>query len=353
MKILLDARFYGLENGGLGRYSINLIKSLALLDKTNNYSLLLTNKYFDKLVLPDNFKKIRVDIKPYGLSEQILLPLIIWKENPDIVHYMHFNAPLINFKPFIVTIHDMIMHKSKGLESTTLNYKYVFSHAVKNSKTIIVPSMTINNELSEYFKFYKDKIKVVYLGLDYEIQLVKSNVPKNRNFIYVGNAYPHKNLDLLISAVKKAKVKLDISTSKNYFSNKLKVLVNDENAEEYVRVHDFLDDQKVIQLYRDSAAFIYPSLIEGFGFQGLEAIASGTILIASDIPVFREVYKDYAIYFDPKNVDSLVSAINKSVNLSGSERKTIIENAQNYIKKYSWENTAGKTLSLYQEVAVK
>jgi len=81
----------------------------------------------------------------------------------------------------------------------------------------------------------------------------------------------------------------------------------------------------------------------------LEAISSGTLLLASDIPVFREIYKDNAIYFDPFSVDSLVTALAKSINLQVNEKANIIEKANAYIKRYSWEKTAEDTLKIYRE----
>ena len=90
MKILIDARLYGLENAGLGRYAVNLIDQLAKLDKANDYVLLLRKKYFEELVLPKNFKKVLADFQHYSLGEQLLLPKIILAEKPDLSHFLHF-----------------------------------------------------------------------------------------------------------------------------------------------------------------------------------------------------------------------------------------------------------------------
>jgi len=76
MKILLDARLYGLENAGLGRYAINLIRELQRIDKKNDYAVLLRKKYFDELKLGNNWKKILADFRHYSAKEQLLLPKI-------------------------------------------------------------------------------------------------------------------------------------------------------------------------------------------------------------------------------------------------------------------------------------
>jgi hypothetical protein len=103
MRILIDARLYGLENAGLGRYVINLIKELANVDKKNEYIVLLRKKYFNRLKFPGNWKKVLVDFRHYSLIEQTKLPGIIKKHNPDIVHFPHFNVPIFCGKPFVIT----------------------------------------------------------------------------------------------------------------------------------------------------------------------------------------------------------------------------------------------------------
>ena len=175
MKILIDARLYGLENAGLGRYVINLIAGLVKLDTKNKYYLLLRDKYFNELKLPENWIKIKAEYGHYGLKEQIKVPCLIWKYGPDLVHFPHFNVPLFCPKPYVVTIHDLLMHKQKGLETTTLpiwkyslkrlGYRVVFDTAVRGARHIIVPSKTVAQELTAWYKIPQDKITITYEGV--------------------------------------------------------------------------------------------------------------------------------------------------------------------------------------------
>ncbi len=175
MRILIDGRFYGLEHAGLGRYSMNLINQLAKIDTKNEYLILLRKKYFDELTFPDNWEKILADFKHYSLTEQIRLPKIIHKYEPDITHFLHFNVPLLFNGRFVVTIHDILMHKQKGREATTLPlpfyhvkrfaYKKVFKHAIHSSLKIIVPSETVKAEVVDYFKIDPVKVEVTYEGV--------------------------------------------------------------------------------------------------------------------------------------------------------------------------------------------
>lgn len=175
MRIVIDARFYGLENAGLGRYTINLINELQKLDGQNDYLVLLRKKYFDRLNFNSNWKKILVDIHHYSLAEQIKLPKLIEDLKPDLVHFLHFNVPVFYKGKFIVTIHDLLMHKQRGLEATTLTpsryflkrlgYKLVFRNAVKKALKVIVPSQAVKDEVSYYYKLDPEKVIVTYEGI--------------------------------------------------------------------------------------------------------------------------------------------------------------------------------------------
>lgn len=175
MRIVIDGRFYGLENAGLGRYTMNLISELQKLDTKNQYSVLLRKKYFNRLNFGSNWKKVLVDINHYSLKEQIKLPKILRNLKPDLVHFLHFNVPVFYKGKFIVTIHDLLMHKQRGLEATTLTpsryffkrlgYGLVFANAVRRAKKIIVPSQAVKDEVSYYYKLEPEKVIVVYDGI--------------------------------------------------------------------------------------------------------------------------------------------------------------------------------------------
>lgn len=175
MRIVIDARLYGLENAGLGRYAINLINELQKIDNKNEYLVLLRKKYFNQLNLKENWKKVLADINHYSLKEQIVLPQLINKLRPDLVHFLHFNVPIFYTGKYMVTIHDLLMHKQKGLEATTLTpsryffkrlgYKFVFGNAVKKAVKVIVPSQAVKDEVCYYYKLDTQKVIVTYEGI--------------------------------------------------------------------------------------------------------------------------------------------------------------------------------------------
>ncbi|HET7098910.1 MAG TPA: glycosyltransferase [Patescibacteria group bacterium] len=172
MKIIIDARLYGSKNTGNGRYTENLVENLTKIDSKNSYIIFLRKDDFNSLKLPSNWQKVLADFKYYSFEEQFKLPFLISKYKPDIVHFPHFNVPVFYRGKYIVTIHDLIMHKFTGGEATTrpfplyqiwrLGYYIAFAKAVFGSVKIIVPSSAVKNEVVNYYKIDPKKVEVTY-----------------------------------------------------------------------------------------------------------------------------------------------------------------------------------------------
>ncbi len=172
-------------------------------------------------------------------------------------------------------------------------------------------------------------------------------------FLYVGNAYPHKNLERTIKAIvmltktSKQEVKFLIVSSRNVFTKRLEKTIKKHGADDYVKLLGYVGDEELDELYKNSLGFLYPSLSEGFGLPGLEAMKAGTVVLASNIPVFKEVYEDKVFYFDPTSVESIEKAMRKVMEMKDEERKGIIDEGKRFVKKYSWEKMARETLEVY------
>jgi alpha-1,3-rhamnosyl/mannosyltransferase len=176
----------------------------------------------------------------------------------------------------------------------------------------------------------------------------------NPYFIYVGNAYPHKNLKRLIEAMvilnKKVKenIELYIVSSRNVFTKRLEKLIEKLKAKDYIKLLGFVPDEKLKRLYKKSEGFIFPSLSEGFGLPGLEAMASQTIVACSEIPVFKEIYKDVPLYFNPFDINSISDSMKLILNMDPEAREKRIEKGLTLAKTYSWSKMAKETLNLYE-----
>jgi glycosyltransferase involved in cell wall biosynthesis len=367
MKIAIDARFYGTENGGLGRYTLNLIKELSKQASTDTYILLLNKKYAGKLDLPSNFIQVALSSRHYSFYEQLEVPYVLYKLKVDLVHFLHFNAPILYRKKYLVTIHDLLMHSGVGMSATTrspiiymikrLAYRLVFDNSVKSAAHIFVPTEYIKKEIRKIYDLPSSKVSVTYEGVDSAI--TKSNsrrfldtINVNRPyFFYVGNAYPHKNLSFLIEAIvhlnKVANSHLIIVTPKNIFAQRLKKTIELLDAKMYVTVLENISDQDLSELYTYADSFVFPSLSEGFGLPVLEAFSVSTLALASDIPVFREVYGTAALYFDPTDVDSLVTQMKKILSLPSETKIKMKKRALDHASRYSWQKMAETVVTKY------
>jgi len=176
----------------------------------------------------------------------------------------------------------------------------------------------------------------------------------NLYFIYVGNAYPHKNLKRLIEAMvslnKKVKenIELYLVSSRNVFTKRLEKLIMKLEAEDYIKLLGFVPDEKLKVLYKRSLAFVFPSISEGFGLPGLEAMNSQTLVACSDIPVFKEIYKDVPIYFNPFDVNSISDSMKLILDIDPEAREKRIEKGLELAKTYSWSKMARETLEVYR-----
>ena len=381
MKILIDARMYGLENTGIGRYLIRLIEGLKsspisnTSETSNEYIILLKKKYYDTLAVPDNWKKVLANIPHYTLREQLLLPSIIRKYKPDLVHFPHINVPILYSGKFVLTVHDLTMQK-RGINASRLPLQLYFLKripfllvaklAVKNAVKLIVPSKTTATDLANYYNVSIQKIAITYEGYDFkdfltsrlrgELSVISNYDLLNKDyFFYIGNAHPHKNLEIVVRAIKDLNETKNINAIfviagiKDYFIERLENYINDAGVSKYVKLIGYVKDEDLPILYKNSLGFVYPSLSEGFGLQGLEAISMGTMLACSNIPVFKEIYDFHAFYFDPGNMESISGTLYSIYNMSKADKQKYTRNAQKYIEKYSWKKMAEETLQVYRE----
>lgn len=365
MKIGIDARFIGPQGTGLGKYTEKLIINLAKIDTKNDYAIFLRKNNWDYLKLKKNFKKIPADIPWYSLEEQIKMPGILNAENLDLLHIPHFNVPFLYRKKFVVTIHDLIHHHFKETSATTRNeivfnlkrigYRMIINRAIKKSEKILVPSNFVKEEIIKYFKIVPQKIVVTYEAAEEEYfeKHQSSIVNRQSALLYVGNAYPHKNLECLLDALgilntkyKIPNTKLILVCPRDTFSDRLKSEINKRNLAD-VELKGYLSVIELARLFSEATAYVFPSLSEGFGIPGLNAMAVGIPVISSEIPTLKEVYGDAALYFNPKDPGDIAAKI-KKVLIDKETRTVLVEKGRVQVKKYSWQKMAQETLKIYE-----
>src|SRR4030042_5325020 len=219
MRIGIDARFIGPQGTGLGKYTEKLIQNLEILDTRNHYFIFLRKTNWDLVKFQSrNFTKVTADINWYSIEEQIRLPRIFTSQNLDLLHVPHFNVPILYKGRFVITIHDLIHHQFAEQSTTTKNifkfktkriaYRLIISSAIRKSQKIIVPTNYVKAQIIKTFHINPLKIVVTYEAAEEEYSSVKHSAVKHSAFsvwqrpylIYIGNAYPQKNLENLLDA---------------------------------------------------------------------------------------------------------------------------------------------------------
>ncbi len=167
------------------------------------------------------------------------------------------------------------------------------------------------------------------------------NLPLKKPFVvYTGNLYPHKNVPVLIAAVEKLKLNLAIVCARSVFENRLP-------KSQYVHFLGRLSDADLIALYKQASVFVFPSLIEGFGLPGLEAMAAGLPVVAARASCLPEIYGDAAMFFDPHDSEDLAIKITQVLNDKKLARDLKTKGLAQ-VKKYSWVKMASQTWQIYQ-----
>ncbi|MDO8487930.1 MAG: glycosyltransferase family 1 protein [bacterium] len=158
--------------------------------------------------------------------------------------------------------------------------------------------------------------------------------------IYTGNLYPHKNVLILIEAAQKLKLDLAIVCARSVFESRLP-------KSKYVHFLGRVEDAELVKLYKQASCFVFPSLIEGFGLPGLEAMAVGLPVIAAQASCLPEIYGEAALYFDPYSLEDLVEKIN-TVMTDNKLCQDLISRGHQQVSKYSWSKMAEATWQIYQ-----
>lgn len=391
MRIGIDARLYGPKQGGLGRYIEQLITHLEKIDTQNEYVVFLcAQNYGEYTPKNKNFSKILADVPWYGWQEQIKLPGILHSAQVDLMHFPHWNVPFFYNQPFVVTIHDLILLHHPSRQASTLGpikyffkniaYKIILNHTAKKAKKVITVSEFSKKDIVETLKISADKISVTYLAptslknnnkdgnqpasAPYGAMAGEENYASDINSIrekykitkpyllYVGVAYPHKNLERLVQAWEIFQNKygqnyqLVLVGKTNYFYNRLNNFITQTKIQDVI-LTDFVPDNEQAELYRHAALYVFPSLYEGFGLPPLEAMQYQIPVLSSQNTCLPEILGNSALYFDPINTNEIAEKIHTALT-DENLRTTLVLNGQKLLPKYSWNDTATKTLQIYQ-----
>ena len=368
MRVAIDAR--KLHDFGIGTYIRNLLRHLARLDVESEYVLLCREP--DLRIASDlgpNFRTVLEPSPNYSIREQVHVPWVLMRERPDVFHSPHYVLPPAIRCRSVVTIHDTIHLTFRQYLPNRMAYAYAKASmwaAARRSSRILTVSEASKRDIVRLLDVPPDKIVVVHNAIDErfwvepeadDVARVRERFQLDQRFIlYVGNIKPHKNLVRLIEAFHElrrgelADLKLLIIGDEISKFPALRRAVHQHKLHKHVRFLGYLPDETLAVLYRLAAAFAFPSLYEGFGLPPLEAMASGTPVVTSNVSSLPEVVGEAAVLVDPYDIGSIADGLRRVLTnpaLAEDLRCKGLARA----RAFSWEQSVAKTCAVYQEIA--
>ena len=361
--IVIDAR---IRPSSTGRYVDRLLEHLQEIDSANKYTVLIGPDDNWKPTA-NNFKSLVCPYKRFSFNplDQITYAMFLRKLKPDLVHFaMTPQEPVFYFGKRVTTTHDLTMlrfTRSGRLPEIVhwvrmAGYHMLFWHSHKVSKKIIVPTEYVREDLIDLHSFTKDKIEVTYESTEPPLK-IKSTPLKgvDKPFImHVGSPFPHKNIEKLVEAFELIKIeqpdlKLVLAGKKEYYFDLLMNKISASKYKDDIVVPGFIEDSELKWLYENTACYVLPSLSEGFGLPGLEAMTHGAPLASSDATCLPEVYGDAAIYFDPLDIKSIAVVVNELLTDSKLANKLRTLGYKRVVD-FSWKKMSKQTLDIYQSL---
>ncbi|MDD5691450.1 MAG: glycosyltransferase family 1 protein [Candidatus Omnitrophica bacterium] len=367
MNIGIDAHFLGGKQTGNETYTDNLIRSLARIDGENKYRLYVTKKCIlvGNLFENNNFHAELVNCGNRWGRVFFRLPLELVENKVDLFHLQYF-PPLILSSKFVVTVHDISFNFFPRWFSPIESIKLKFvALAIKKAKRIIAVSEFTKSQILSVYDLAEERITVIYNGVSdifrpiEDLSLTremknKYNLPEDF-ILYVGRMDARKNIEGLLrifsrfKVITKRKEKLVLAGDSVHYFDKIHKLSKALGIEGDIILTGYIPEEDLPAVYNSSRLFASFSFYEGFGLPPLEAMACGIPVIVSDIPVFSEVLADAAAMVDPNQTELAARRIAEILENEILYNEMSLQGIKQ-AKKFSWLETAKKTLEVYNQV---
>lgn len=355
--IVIDARII---SSSTGRYVERLLHYLEQLDTTNRYTVLVRKKdehYWQPT--NSNFTVDIADYAPYGFAEQIGFLRQLNRYDADLVHFTQVHQPILYRRPKVSTIHDFTLLNTYNPDKNWLVFhakqligRFAFYRVAKTSQAILCPTNYTREELLRRYRVAPENVITTHLAGEMRTTDVTPYPGlEDKPFImYVGQQSEYKNIARLGDAHQKLLAahpdlqlvlvgKIDSAAKRNqtYFESK---------SYRNILFTGFTEDDQLNWLYKQTAAYVFPSRMEGFGLPGIEAMLMGAPVVSSNATCLPEVYETAALYFNPLDVNDMATKIDE-VLTNKEVRETLVTKGFAQAKKYNWKRTAEQTLEVY------
>ncbi|MGC9947473.1 MAG: glycosyltransferase family 1 protein [Bryobacteraceae bacterium] len=371
LRIVMDVR--RVRDFGIGTYIHGLLDAMAGIDQTNDYILVTLPEDEASLAgLPPNFQIVTYRKTDSYALNHVAFPLFLHGLRPSLVHIPLNQVPLFMREPYVVTIHDMsrlLFDTGSGLRMQTR--RLLLRRGLLRAKRIIAVSEATRRDVHDALAIPADRIRVAYNAPNPDFfrpaeagharRILERYQIDYPFLLYAGNIRPQKNIPRLVEAFAVARERL----SRHPVYRDLHLLIIGDEISRYpsvrraviqtrvekaVRFLGFVPFEALRVFFESAALFVFPSLYEGFGLPPLEAMASGTPVVASNAGALAEVLGDAALLVNPENVFEIARAIQEAL-LDEDLRGELIAKGKAQAARYSWERTAREVLEVYRDVA--
>lgn len=363
-RIVVDARESGTSTG---RYIDKLIENLHALKPTYEIVVLTKTPRIEylKSVAPD-FQILKSDYKEFTFAEQFGFLRQLYSLKPDLVHFGMTHQPILYTGRTVTTVHDLTTLRFNNpaknrlvFKTKQLVYSFVIRLVAHKSKLLIAPSKYVRRDLAKYARVSPKKIAVTYEAAD-KIAEPAQPVPgvKKPFMMYVGRPTPHKNLKSLLEALSLVRLKLRhpelqmvLAGREDKLYKKHRKWAERGHIENLVFT-GFVTEGQLRWLYENTSGYIFPSLSEGFGLPGLEAMVHGAPVISSDATCLPEIYGDAAMYFNPHRVADMADKIAYVLD-NPQVAQDLRQKGFKRAGGFSWRRMAAQTLEVYKRALDK
>ncbi len=344
MKLFINARFLTQSISGVQRYAIECSRQIKELYPE---SVFITPKNIVNVEVAKELGAVVVGSNTGHLWEQIDLPLYLFKKKSPKLLSLANTAPLMYSNNFIA-IHDLAFYhhpewNSKGFSTW---YNILIPRLAIHARHLFTVSQTICNELVTYYKIPRNKISVTYNGISDDLKADSDNFEliKEKIILSVGTFNKRKNQQNLVKAFLKSDIQKEytlvlVGDKNKIFSDSG---IGDDELGDNIKIYQRLTDEELKTLYERAEVVVSLSGYEGFGIPMLEGLFFGSKILCSDIPVYRELFEQYAVFCNPLQIDNVAQQLSNVV----TERRRFDKESINLLlEKYNYRKAAEVILS--------
>lgn len=359
----IDVKNLALYHGGIAHFFKPLLR--AWLEAEQDSHFFLIGPQFDQDFIQGltNYTHLKIPILrsapgviKHSVYDHVFAPAAIRGLNPDLFFTPYYDILFPAKIPSVITVHDLCfidspMHYSYGMRQY---YLHALKRNVRLAKRILTVSKTSKEKIITHFKLNDDRVRIVYNSFDNPSHQYDNDPPRAETIkayglldcwtlLYPGGLEYRKNIDNLIESliILSQKIqqpfKLIITGNSDYRSRKRWTTLSNPIPFEIVYT-GYIDQQRLVDLYKIANVVLYLSACEGFGRVCLESMATGTPIVCSQLDVFKEVAGDYPHYCDPDNVSQVATVIQQVLSKTSTK-------APMYVDAYKLQSNTERFLS--------